>query len=189
MMQVAANKNKGDNMKTERQPIRSSAERLAEVESNLKALTESVGGFLDALRTVLMKVADLEVTQEQALKKVSDDLKALKGTLVDSNPNLSEMIREKAIENKVNELTNALDLMKTQGHIKEGNGEITEKSFLVLQEFGPAGEIISARTQVILAGLEEEVKNSLLGKKVGETIGLGDGKATVSIQEVYEIVG
>lgn len=175
--------------KTQNKPLKSSAERLAEAEVKLEALTESMNGFLDALKTVLLKVADVEITQEQALKRVSDDLKALKGTLTDSNPNLNEMIREKSIENKVTELSSALEQMKSEGLLTNGNGEVTEKSFLVLQEFNKNGDIISARTQVIVAGLEDSIKQTLLGKKVGETIDLGEEKATVSIQEVYEVVG
>jgi len=178
-----------ENNKTQNKPLKSSAERLAEAEAKLEALTESMNGFLDALKTVLMKVADVEITQEQAIKKVSDDLRALKGTLIDSNPNLNEMIREKSIENKVTELSSALEQMKSQGLLTDGNGEVTEKSFLVLQEFNKDGEVISARTQVIFAGLEDGVKDSLLGKKIGETVDLGEGKANVSIQEIYEIVG
>lgn len=178
-----------ESKKTENKPLRSSAERLADLESKVDALTESMNGFLDALRTVLMKVADVEITQEQSLKKVSDDLRALKGTLNDSNPNLNEMIREKSIENKINDLSSALDQMKTQGLLTEGNGEITEKSFIVLQEMDRNGEVISARTQVLFAGLEGSIKDMVLGKKVGESVDLGEGKSVISIQEVYEVVG
>lgn len=178
-----------ENKKTENKPLRSSAERLAEVEARVEALTESMNGFLDALKTVLMKISDVEITQEQAIKRLSDDLRALKGTLADSNPNLNEMVREKAVENKISELTNALDLMKEQGTLVAGNGEVTEKSFLVLQEFNKEGDIISARTQVLFAGLDSEIQNSLLGKKVGENVDLGESRAVVSIQEIYEVVG
>lgn len=175
-------------MNKENKPLKSSAERLSELENKVDALTESMNGFLDALRTVLMKVADVELSQEQSIKRVSDDLRALKDTLIESvNPQLAEMVREKSIENKVSELTNALEQMKNQGQLLESNGEITEKSFLVLQEFDKSGNIISARTQVLLAGLEEVLQKELLGKKVGETVDLGEGKATVSIQEIYEV--
>ncbi len=169
--------------------VKSSAQRLTDLENQLEALTQSMDGFLEALKTTLIKVANVEVTAEYALKKVSDEVAALKGVLIDANPNLDSTLKERMVQNKVNELVKSLQDLKDNGVVQESEtGEVTEKSFLVLQEENKDGELISARTQIIVASLEQGMKDMLLGKKLGDKVDLGETRSTVTIQEVYEVV-
>lgn len=172
----------------QQQPIKSSSERLRELEEKVESLEASMAGFVEVFKTTLIKISSVEVMADKATNRISEDLLALSQVLFSESKDLSEKVKERKIENQVAYLTNALSVLVDGGKAAMSeDGVVKENSFIVVQELDDKGNIVSVRSQMPVAALGDDKKQLILGKKVGDSVEFGEGQTTAVIQEVYDL--
>ena len=162
-------------MQNENKPL-SGAQRLEGLEATAKALDMAVFQLTQQLSTT-----------ETAHRELSDQLKALITLLESGSPINETLVGQKRVDTKI-------EAMKASIADKVGLGvlaptdTVAEDSFLVGSEYVTAtGVTQNARIQVAMFAIKsEELRNSLLGKMVGDNVVVSD-TVSLSIQEVYKI--
>lgn len=101
----------------------------------------------------------------------------------------SEAVNNILVEENVSELKGKVDFLLKQGVLtKSESGEVHEKSFVVGRELDEDKGVINPRIQFALASVVPEVKDMLLGKKVGDIVKNEEGDGLLlEVLEVFNI--
>jgi len=129
-------------------------------------------------------------TIKEALRLLADKVSAIV-TLSGSGKQLTnESINDAMVQANVDDLDTRLNAMIERGVlVLQGEGAmIAADSFVVGQEIeDKTGKVANPRIQFPLGGLKPEFRESLMGKKVGESAKIGDEAYTVEITRIYQI--
>ena len=151
------------------------AQRIEKLEGQLLSASQSftaMAGDIDTLRQTIAALARrLNATIKTGEKgAISNDL-----------------VNELLVEENTVELAEKIDFLKKQGVLVEAEkSEIHDNSFVIGRELDEEKNVINPRIQFALASIHPEVKDLLVGKKVGDVItnNKGDGL----LLEVIEIL-
>jgi hypothetical protein len=177
------------NLKEAKKEI-SSAQRLHETELNLKKMETQIQQITSILRELVLKMGNMQQNENRitfALQDLGKKVDTMVGVLDSSNVLSKKLVDDAITTRKVGELVEKTEQLKANGVIVPTD-VVGDISFLVIEERSSSGELVSPRTQCLLGSLSEENRSKLLGAKVGDSISLGEGKNTVTIMELYNIV-
>lgn len=148
-------------------------ERLDQVEKTIANLTSAINNSLMTLNN-----------QTNAQGEVLEAVVAVLG---------NESIDEKIKELRVQKATEAMEAEKSALEALKASGEIvatqkvTDKSVIVGKEFNQDGSVrVPGRVQVAFQRIDAKFQPDLLGKEVGNTIDLPEGRK-FEIVEIYEV--
>lgn len=181
---------KGMNLKEAKKAI-SSAQRLHEAEQKLLKMQGEVAQALSILRALVEKMSEFQTKNNNtatAVVGLNQKVNSIMSVLDNSNVVKQTVIEEEIVQQKIKAMTDKVGALKEKNIIKDSDGVVKETSFVVMEERAFSGELVSPRTQVILAALNEEVRAKLLGAKIGDTVSLGENKNSISVLEVYDLV-
>lgn len=154
---------------------RSASQRLTDLENNL--------GQLSLLSDYINK--DLSI-MKSAVKLIDNKLNALIKATTQGETVTDEVIDRIMVENNVEDLTNKVSNMVTQGIISPEQ-TVSENSFVVGKEADAEGKVSNPRVQFVLMTLNPEIRTQFVGAKVGDALTFQDGKLVFTILESYKI--
>jgi len=150
------------------------AQKIERLEKNVDMLINVAKAF----NTELEKLAQVNVNLN---KKIDAALKvANEGTITEKK------VEEYLINEQILELKNKLEILVNEG-VLVSSELIDTNSFVVGKELSKDGEIVSPRTQAEVSKLAEDVKNAMIGKKVGDLVEFTDDKLSFLVDEIYSI--
>lgn len=152
---------------------RSATQRLEDTENALMSLYQVVDNIARDILT-LKEAIKLLGNKVDSIVKVS-----LRGeTMTDDN------IAKIMVENNVEELKN-----KVQNFINSGVLTAAETSdldsFIVGRELGPDNSVQNPRLQFTVRSLQEDVRNKMIGTKVGQVLEFEGSTLKFEVQEIY----
>lgn len=188
-MDIAADPRKM-NMKEAKKEL-SSAQRLHDAEQKVLKMQGEMSQVLSVLRELVLKMGEFQqqsTTSGNAMSELGKRVDSIIAVLDTKSVASRDSINQEMVNIKIKDLTSKVENLKTKDVIRLTDSVVRETSFLVVEERNTAGELVSPRTQFILATLSEDNRNALLGKKSGEQVSLGEGKNNLTLLEVYDIV-
>jgi hypothetical protein len=159
--------------------------------SNLTAAQriEAIENMIVGLDTAVRQLANSLTTISQALKMLGSKVDAIVTASGSGSPITDEVLSRIMTENNALELKARLNELIQQGRLSSAE-ELTEQGFFVGREIdSETGEVVNPRIQMAVASLAKDVRDMLIGKKVGDVISFGEGKLSLELEEVYVING
>lgn len=158
-------------MTTEKKKLNAS-QRLDTAEVNIQELS----GYLSNM------ARDLAVVKE-AIKLLGNKLDAVQRASNVTDDSVSMLM----MENNANELKEKVDSYVQQG-LLVASEVATEQSFMVGKEVDDTGKVINTRIQFATGALTQEVRDKLIGSKVGDLVKFSEGTLKLEVNEIYSIV-
>ena len=150
----------------------------------IEGLENALGGMMRNNQILAGEIDNLRQTIAALARRLNATIKSgEQGTL--SNDSVNDIITQE----NVAELKGKVDFLLEQGVLEASEeGEIHEKAFVVGRELDEDRNIINPRIQFAVASVVPEMKELLLGKKVGDVIknDQGDG-LLLEVVEVFNI--
>lgn len=173
--------------------MKKSAAVTAKPESKLNASQK-----LEALET---KITDLESKLDRAIQLLLERVNSLADTDValakrinaivkagDEGGVTTDSVKTAVVNQAATELKARVQMLIDNGLLTLDNeSPITTESFVVGRELSSEGEEINPRIQFAVKSLQQEVQDSLIGKKAGESISDEKSQTSMEITEVYTI--
>ena len=173
--------------------MKKSAAATAKPESKLNASQK-----LEALET---KITDLESKLDRAIQLLLERVNSLADTDValakrinaivkagDEGGVTTDSVKTAVVNQAATELKARVQMLIDNGLLTLDNeSPITTESFVVGRELSSEGEEINPRIQFAVKSLQQEVQDSLIGKKAGESISDEKSQTSMEITEVYTI--
>lgn len=163
-------------------------ETLTAVEQFRKKLpAEKFEILLKSVQTLDMAFADLAAKQQTVIESVLLLYKQLKALMAVLNIN-EQHISAVAEQMEIEELKAKVESLKQQNILKEVEeaAAITENSFVVLRVLQNDGQVYTARLQVPVKLLSEELQKALMGLKKGDAAHVNN--LIYEVLEIYEIL-
>lgn len=153
------------------------SQRLEGLEQAMSMLDQQMANITTNLQTTINAVTLLS-------KKVEAMVRLGNSTQQINSVNIAAEL----ININIQELEEKVQELKNRGMAVEAS-EVGENSFLVGRELGAeTSDVENARIQFPIFGLNQEVKEKLLKKKVGDIIDMGAGRNRLELTEIYNIV-
>jgi hypothetical protein len=173
--------------------MKKSAAAAVKPESKLNASQK-----LEALET---KITDLESKLDRAIQLLLERVNSLADTDValakrinaivkagDEGGVTTDSVKTAVVNQAATELKARVQMLIDNGLLTLDNeSPITSESFVVGRELSSEGEEINPRIQFAVKSLQQEVQDSLIGKKAGESISDEKSQTSMEITEVYTI--
>lgn len=125
---------------------------------------------------------DIELIK-QAIKLLGNKVDAIQKAALISD----DQVAAGMIANNIKELKDKVD-----GFLKTGNltstESVTEKSFVVGKELNDDDSVANERIQFAVGALQPDLKEKLVGSKVGDKVKFSEGTLRLELCEVYDIV-
>jgi len=100
----------------------------------------------------------------------------------------NDAVNQLLVEENTAELKGKVDFLLQQGVLEEAKEEaIHERSFVVGRELDEDKNVINPRIQFAIASINPDVKDLLLGKKVGEVVQNKDDGINLEVIEILDI--
>ncbi len=161
--------------KKEKKPVTAS-QRLEGLEAAVSMLDQSLANITSNLQKTVDAV-NLISKRVEAIVRAADA-----GSLT------SQSVSAQVVNMNIEELKEKVDSLISQG-VAVPSEQIQENSFVVGRELDPSSkDIQNPRLQFPVFGLKPETKEKLMGKKVGDLIDIEEGRNTLEITELYNIV-
>lgn len=125
---------------------------------------------------------DFQIMRE-AIKLMGNKLDAVQKAAGVSDDQVSALM----IDNNAAELKEKVDGFVAQGVLQAAES-VTEQTFLVGQEVNDDGAVVNKRIQFATGALKPELREKLLGCKVGDKVQFSEGTLLLEINEIYAIV-
>lgn len=149
----------------------------------IEALENMVIGLDTAIRQIVNNMTNIS----EALKLLGNKVGAIVTASGSGSPITDEVISQIMTENRVLELKSKLNDLIQQGRLSPSE-ELSENSFFVGREIdAETGEVVNLRVQTAVAALAKDVRDALIGKKVGDLVSFGKDKLSLEIEEIYSI--
>jgi hypothetical protein len=153
---------------------------------------------LEALET---KITDLESKLDRAIQLLLERVNSLADTDValakrinaivkagDEGGVTTDSVKTAVVNQAATELKARVQMLIDNGLLTLDNeSPITSESFVVGRELSSEGEEINPRIQFAVKSLQQEVQDTLIGKKAGESISDEKSQTSMEITEVYTI--
>lgn len=146
------------------------------------------------------KIASLEnivVGQEQQIKILADEIDKLRGTISSIAKRLNASIQATETHDSVNKIIIDENVKELEGKVKflvdqkvltlNQESEIVEKTFVVGRELNGDGEVVNPRVQFAVGSLPKDLKDKIIGNKVGSLVQTDESDLRLEITEAYQI--
>jgi enamine deaminase RidA (YjgF/YER057c/UK114 family) len=169
---------------SEQQPKGTAAQRLEMLENQtqqivqaLQVLDQSLGNITTNLQSLINAVSLLN-KRVQGIINVSESGKSIS----------SGAVADDVVMQNVKELEGKIEDLKKKG-IAVSADQVQENSMVVGRELDEQdGTIVAPRVQFPVFQLNEDKKEKVLGKKVGDIVSFEEGRNKLEITELYNIV-
>ncbi len=157
----------------------------------LEALEEMQNNIIQSLQNLDLLVRDVNMLRDSA-KLLNNKIEAVVSvanskSALSADPITAAQIGNAMAANNVAELTSKVSEMVANG-LLAATDSVTAETFVVVSETDANGKIIEQRAQFLVGSLRDEnIKNKLIGLKVGESVQAADN-ASIKILEAYSIV-
>lgn len=148
------------------------SQRLDTAEVNIQELTSYLSNM----------ARDISIMKE-AIKLLGNKLDAVQRASNVTDDSVSMLM----MENNANELKEKVDNFIAQG-ILVATEIATEQSFMVGKEVDDTGKVVNTRIQFATGALTAEVRDKLIGSKVGDLVSFTEGTLKLEVNEIYSIV-
>lgn len=167
---------------------------MSNVKEKLTNLTaaqriEALENMVVGLDTAVRQLANSMTTISQALKLLGNKVDAIVTASGSGTPITDEVLSQIMTENNALELKSRLNDLIQQGRLSPAE-ELSDQGFFVGREVdAETGEVANPRVQMAVAALAKDVRDALIGKKVGELVSFGEGRLSLELEEIYSING
>lgn len=136
-----------------------------------------------AIQLLLERVNSLADTDVAIAKRINAIVKA-----GDEGGVTTDSVKTAVVNQAATELKARVQMLIDNGLLTLDNeSPITTESFVVGRELSSEGEEINPRIQFAVKSLQQEVQDTLIGKKAGESISDEKSQTSMEITEVYTI--
>lgn len=136
-----------------------------------------------AIQLLLERVNSLADTDVALAKRINAIVKA-----GDEGGVTTDSVKTAVVNQAATELRARVQMLIDNGLLTLDNeSPITTESFVVGRELSSEGEEINPRIQFAIKSLQQEVQDTLIGKKAGESIPDEKSQTSMEITEVYTI--
>lgn len=136
-----------------------------------------------AIQLLLERVNSLADTDVALAKRINAIVKA-----GDEGGVTTDSVKTAVVNQAATELKARVQMLIDNGLLTLDNeSPITSESFVVGRELSSEGEEINPRIQFAVKSLQQEVQDTLIGKKAGESISDEKSQTSMEITEVYTI--
>jgi hypothetical protein len=165
---------------------RSALMRIEDLERVVTMLYGATAEIKNATENLLRMQGDVGLLKE-ALKLLNRKTEAI---VLLSKPESG--VTAQAVSDVVTKM-NVEDLKaQTAAYLANGQiapaDEVAANSFVVCEEYSTDGALANPRIQFRLDSQDKATADTLLGKKVGDTVSFGEGKFSAKIVELYSLV-
>lgn len=161
----------------EQAPQLTAAQRLMGLEQSFRLLDQAIGNLANQVGLVKDGLMMMNEKQEAIIAALSTGVQVTNETI------------DQIIENKrVSDMKEKVQNLVSQNRMSPSDA-VTKMSFLAVREINTeTGEVINPRVQFAVGILNDESKEKIIGKKVGDSVKLDDNNpASLEIEEIYEI--
>jgi len=153
---------------------------------------------INALEQKILELSKVVNTNSQVLAEEIDAVKRNIGSIVhrlnaaikaaEDGDLTSASVNAIIIQQNVEDLKTKVAYLENQGLLsRNDDAEITDKTFVVAREIDDEGNEVNPRVQFAVGTLSQEIKDLLLGKKIGDLIKPEESELTIEILGVYDI--
>ena len=148
----------------------------------IEALEQQFMGAIQNNQILAGEIDNLRQTMSALARRLNATIKSGEVGAI-SNDAVNSML----VEENTAELKGKVDFLKEQGVLEDAKAkEIHEKSFVIGRELDEESNVINPRIQFALVSVIPEVKEMLMGKKVGDVVKNEQGDGL--LLEVVEIL-
>ena len=149
----------------------------------IEALENQLIGAGQNFQVLAGEIDNLRQTMAALARRLNASIKAGEQGEI-SNDAVNQLL----VEENTAELKGKVDFLIEQGVLEEAKDDsIHEKSFVVGRELDEEKNVINPRIQFAIASIAPEVKELLLGKKVGEVVQNKDDGINLEVLELLDI--
>lgn len=158
------------------QDNRSASQKITDLENAFTGLYQTVSNMARDFGTV-----------REAIKLLGTKLDATVRLQGEGQLPTDALISQTMVKINCEDLAAKVQNMVTQG-ILTADEQVGNDSFIIGEEQNEMGEVINPRLQFAIYAIQkEEVRNKLIGGKVGDVLNLEEGKMKFKVNEVYKI--
>lgn len=154
------------------------AQRLMGLEQSFRLLDQAIANLADQLGLLKDGLMMINEKQEAIVTALSSGVQV-------SNATIDQLIEDK----RVSEMKKKVQTLVEENRMTPSD-TVTKMSFLAVREMNSeTGKVINPRVQFAVGILNDESKEKIMGKKVGDSVKFDENNpATLEIEEIYEIV-
>jgi len=149
----------------------------------IEGLESTLSGVMQNTQLLADEINNLRQTLGALGRRLNATIKSGESGQV-SNDSVNQIITQENIA----ELKGKVEFLLEQGVLEAFDGEIGEKTFVIGRELDEEKNVINPRIQFAVASIVPEMKNMLVGKKVGDIVknDQGDG-LLLEVTEIFNI--
>lgn len=157
------------------QDKRNASQRIEDLERAMMSLYQTADNMARDLMTI-----------KDAIKILGNKVDAIVKASSRGETLSDEVVAAIMVENNVEELKNKLNMLVAQG-ILVPEAVVSATSFVVGREVDDSGKVVNPRLQFTMSGLQEQVREKIVGAVPGQTLTLEEGKLKFEVLESYAI--
>jgi hypothetical protein len=170
------------NFKNAKKELKEKQEKSLTAAQRIEVLEKTVQTLRKMIEVMATEMDKIQQSQIAIAQRLDATLKvATEGEL--SEKNVDTFI----VDQEVRKLKAQIDVLVSQG-VFIPSETVEESSFVVGRELDKEGNVSSPRTQAPVASLPEEVKEKLIGSKVGDLVTFSEDKLSFQVDEIFSIV-
>ncbi len=174
-------------MSAETKDTRNASQKIEDLEKVVTMLYQSTAQIKNAVDNLLRAQSDMALVKD-ALKILNKKTEAIIQAAKEETGITVASVSDLVIKMNVEDLKAQVAAFVSNGHLV-ATDTVSADSYLVCEESNADGTLANPRIQFRLDSLgEESTREALTGKKVGDTVGFGEGKFNAKILEIYSIV-
>ena len=193
---------KGLSEESKKAPIKTATERLSSLENIVAASSERIvaiqnqaEGTIATINDLIQALQEILVSTNQVGRRIDrleqnlSMLSARQGVIVklaSSGTLNEENYVNEVVRLKTESLKAEVDYMVKSGALVASEGPVEASDYLVTEELDADEKVVNPRAQFGLETMTEEVKNKVVGAKLGDVIKMSD-EYSLRILEIYSI--
>lgn len=164
----------------------SSAEKIKSLTAAQRI--EQLEQMMAMVEVAIKQLANSQTSLAQSIKILNDKIDAMVTASSSGQQITHELLSDIMMENNVLELKAKLQEALDSGQLVPAE-TLDKDGFFVGREIdSKTGNVVNKRVQMLVSSLVPDVREKLIGKKVGDVIKFGEDKLDLEIEEVYRAV-
>lgn len=170
------------NFKNAKKELKNKEEKAKTAGERIETLERTVGTLRKMIEVMATEMDKIQQSQIAIAQRLDATLKvASEGELNEKNVN------EFVANYEIKRMKAQTDVLIEQG-VFVPSETLEASGFVIGRELDKDGVVISPRTQAAVASLPEEVKEKLIGAKIGDLVTFSDDKLSFQVDEIFSIV-
>lgn len=164
---------------------RTASMRLEDLEKVVTMLYQGVASMKPAVESLMKSQGEMALVKD-ALRLLNKKTEAIIQCAASETGINVTSVSNLVIKMNVDELQAQVSGYVSNGYLTPTD-EVAANSYLVCEEYNQDGTLANPRIQFRLDSQDEATSNSLLGKKVGDSVSFGENKFSAKILEIYMV--